>query len=243
MPIARSLTIVSAAALALTSAAASAPGGNAGPLALQGDINPAHDPVLIRAGGTYYSYSTGRGHRLPLVARASSDLINWHELPSPLPAIPAWALAKVPGARDIWAPDISKVDGRYRLYYAVSTFGSQTSVIGLATSTSLDPSSRDYGWKDEGLDSFVPDEGASASDTSEIPSGHFGVASSVPGNIWKILVEDGAHVEAGQAVAIIESMKMEITVTAHAAGAVRDVRAGPGRNVKTGDVIIVLEEI
>ncbi len=41
---------------------------------------------------------------------------------------------------------------------------------------------------------------------------------------------------------IIESMKMEITVTAHAAGAVRDVRAGPGRNVKTGDVIIVLEE-
>jgi urea carboxylase len=98
-------------------------------------------------------------------------------------------------------------------------------------------------WKDEGLDSFVADEGASASDSSEIPSGHFGVASSVPGNIWKILVEDGALVEAGQPVAIIESMKMEITVTAHAAGAVRDVRAGPGRNVKTGDIIIVLEEI
>jgi urea carboxylase len=98
-------------------------------------------------------------------------------------------------------------------------------------------------WKDEGLDSFVADDGASASDSSEIPAGHFGVASSVPGNIWKILVEDGALVEAGQPVAIIESMKMEITVTAHAAGAVRDVRAGPGRNVKTGDIIIVLEEI
>ncbi|MDF2981644.1 MAG: urea carboxylase [Devosia sp.] len=98
-------------------------------------------------------------------------------------------------------------------------------------------------WKDEGLDSFVAEEGASASDSAEMPSGHFGVASSVPGNIWKILVETGAHVEAGQPVAIIESMKMEITVTAHAAGAVRDVRAGPGRNIKTGDVIIVLEEI
>lgn len=98
-------------------------------------------------------------------------------------------------------------------------------------------------WKDEGLDSFVADEGASASDSSEIPSGHVGVSTAVPGNIWKILVEDGALVEAGQPVAIIESMKMEITVTAHAAGAVRDVRAGPGRNVKTGDVIIVLEEI
>lgn len=98
-------------------------------------------------------------------------------------------------------------------------------------------------WKDEGLDSFVPDEGASASDTSEIPTGHVGVSTAVPGNVWKILVEDGALVEAGQPVAIIESMKMEITVTAHAAGAVRDVRAGPGRNVKTGDVIVVLEEI
>jgi urea carboxylase len=35
---------------------------------------------------------------------------------------------------------------------------------------------------------------------------------------------------------------MEITVTAYAAGAVRDVRAPPGRTVKPGDVIIVLEE-
>jgi urea carboxylase len=38
-------------------------------------------------------------------------------------------------------------------------------------------------------------------------------------------------------------MKMEITVTSHAAGHVRDVRALPGRNVKTGDIIVVLEEI
>ncbi|MGV3491913.1 MAG: urea carboxylase [Devosia sp.] len=98
-------------------------------------------------------------------------------------------------------------------------------------------------WKDDGLDSFVADEGASASDTSEIPAGHVGVSTAVPGNVWKILVEDGALVEAGQPVAIIESMKMEITVTAHTAGAVRDVRAGPGRNVKTGDVIVILEEI
>ena len=65
----------------------------------------------------------------------------------------------------------------------------------------------------------------------------------MPGNIWKILVEDGASVAAGDPVAIIESMKMEITVTAHAAGRVSDLRARPGRNVRTGDVIVVLEEI
>jgi len=97
-------------------------------------------------------------------------------------------------------------------------------------------------WKAEGLDSFVADDAGNAAIEGEIPPGHFGVASSVPGNIWKILVEDGASVDAGQPVAIIESMKMEIIVTAHAAGSVRDVRAGPGRNVKTGDVIMVLQE-
>jgi urea carboxylase len=98
-------------------------------------------------------------------------------------------------------------------------------------------------WADEGLDSFVADDIGNASIEGDIPAGQFGVASSVPGNVWKILVADGALVETGQPVAIIESMKMEITITAHAAGTVRDVRAGPGRNVKTGDVILVLEGI
>jgi urea carboxylase len=98
-------------------------------------------------------------------------------------------------------------------------------------------------WKAEGLDSFVADDAGNAATEGEIPPGHFGVASHVPGNIWKILVEDGAAVAAGDPVAIIESMKMEITVTAHAAGRVRDLRAAPGRNVRTGDVIVVLEAL
>ena len=98
-------------------------------------------------------------------------------------------------------------------------------------------------WKAEGLDSFIADDAGNSAIEGDIPAGCFGVASGVPGNIWKILVEDGADVAEGEAVAIIESMKMEITVTAHAAGRVREVRAGPGRNVKTGDVVVVLEEI
>jgi len=38
-------------------------------------------------------------------------------------------------------------------------------------------------------------------------------------------------------------MKMEITISAHAAGRLREVRAAPGRNVKAGDVIVVIEEV
>ncbi|WP_064709221.1 urea carboxylase [Rhizobium bangladeshense] len=97
-------------------------------------------------------------------------------------------------------------------------------------------------WKEAGLDSFVTDEGSSEGPDGDIPEGCFGVASAVPGNIWKLLVEPGAPVAAGDTLAIIESMKMEINVTAHAPGRVRDLRAGPGRNVKAGDIIVVLEE-
>jgi urea carboxylase len=56
-----------------------------------------------------------------------------------------------------------------------------------------------------------------------------------------VLVEEGAEVGAGDTVAIIESMKMEIAVTAHAPGRVRSVLAAPGRAVRGGDVIAVVE--
>ncbi len=96
-------------------------------------------------------------------------------------------------------------------------------------------------WIDAGLDSFVSDEATGEGLDGDIPADCFGVASSVPGNIWKLLVEPGASVTAGDTVAIIESMKMEINVTAHASGRVRDLRAGPGRNIRAGDIIVVLE--
>jgi urea carboxylase len=98
-------------------------------------------------------------------------------------------------------------------------------------------------WKEEGLDSFVSDEGTGPGLSGDIPAGCFGVESAVPGNVWKLLVEEGQEVKAGDTLAIIESMKMEINVTAHLAGTVRDLRAGPGRNVKAGDVLVVLEEV
>ncbi|MBB4609237.1 arabinan endo-1,5-alpha-L-arabinosidase [Sphingomonas yabuuchiae] len=127
--------------------------------ALSGDIVPAHDPVLIREGDRYYVYSTGQRDRQPLVARTSRDLRHWAPLPSPLPDLPDWARAAVPGAREMWAPDIAQVGARvgarvgdgYRLYYSVSRFGTQHSAIGLATATTLDPDAPGYGWRDEGL--------------------------------------------------------------------------------------------
>jgi urea carboxylase len=95
-------------------------------------------------------------------------------------------------------------------------------------------------WHDEGLDSFVADA-AVAADEGAIPAGQVGVASTVPGNVWKVLVGVGDTVEPGQPIAIIESMKMEITVAATVAGRVSDVRAAPGRTVRAGDVVAVVD--
>lgn len=98
-------------------------------------------------------------------------------------------------------------------------------------------------WADAGLDSFVADEAGPMGEAGELTPGQVGVSTSVPGNVWKILVAEGAQVEPGQPVAIIESMKMEITVTAHAGGSVREVRAAPGRNVRSGEVLLVLDPL
>ena len=120
---------------------------------LAGDIAPVHDPVIIREGDTYHVFSTGigAGGQGILSSRTSRDLVHWERSLPPFERLPAWAVAAVPGATNRWAPDIAFVNGRYRLYYAVSTFGSNRSAIGLATSATLDPAAPGYGWRDEGM--------------------------------------------------------------------------------------------
>lgn len=118
-----------------------------------GDIRPVHDPVLIRQGGTWHVFSTGIGKNGQglIAARTSPDLVHWRAGTPPFATLPDWAVQAIPGAKNMWAPDLSFVNGRYRLYYSVSTFGSNRSAIGLATNLTLDPAAPGYGWRDEGM--------------------------------------------------------------------------------------------
>jgi arabinan endo-1,5-alpha-L-arabinosidase len=119
-------------------------------LALEGDTSPIHDPAIVREGDTYYVFASNQyeGKLLPIFR--SEDLRRWTFSGNVFDGVPEWALKDVPGAKGIWAPDISYYRGEFRLYYSVSTFGSNRSVIGLATNKTLDPKSPEYRWVDRG---------------------------------------------------------------------------------------------
>jgi len=99
---------------------------------LRGDISPIHDPTIAREGSNYYVFSTNRYRQKDLPEFCSPDLHTFTFCGSIFDDVPAWARTEIPGAKDIWAPDVKYVDGVYRVYYAVSTFGSNVSDIGLA---------------------------------------------------------------------------------------------------------------
>ena len=97
-------------------------------------------------------------------------------------------------------------------------------------------------WKADGLDAFIIDEGGPAVEEGAIPAGCFAVTTSVPGSVWKIVADAGAMVVAGETIAILESMKMEVAVSAPAAGCLREIRVAPGRILRGGDVVAVIEQ-
>jgi acetyl-CoA/propionyl-CoA carboxylase, biotin carboxylase, biotin carboxyl carrier protein len=67
------------------------------------------------------------------------------------------------------------------------------------------------------------------------------VTVPMQGTIVKVLVEVGQSVDAGQAVVVLEAMKMENQITAEKAGTVKAVKVAPGDTVGAGDVVVEIE--
>ena len=84
----------------------------------------------------------------------------------------------------------------------------------------------------------------SAQETSisvaEVADGCELVSADISGNIWKLLVEPGQKVAAGDTLVVIEAMKMEFAVHAPADGIVEDVHCSEGRIIQAGDALIVI---
>lgn len=154
-PLLRGLGVTGAASLGGTPSPSPTPAPSPASYALSGAIRQVHDPCIIKEGDTYHLFSTGPH----LWWRTSTDLVNWELRGEVFSAIPDWARAEIPRADSLWAPDISYYNGRFHLYYSVSTFGSNRSCIGLATTPTLDPRSPDFGWVDQGkvIESYPTD--------------------------------------------------------------------------------------
>ena len=122
-------------------------------LELSGDTEGVHDPVVIKEADTYYVLCTGggRGGQGVIPIRTSKDLQHWTSSGFVFEKLPEWAATEIPRGRGAWAPDISWYGGKFHLYYAVSSFGSRNSAIGLATNETLDPRSAKYQWVDQGM--------------------------------------------------------------------------------------------
>ena len=66
------------------------------------------------------------------------------------------------------------------------------------------------------------------------------VAASVPGKVFKISSQVGQALKAGDAVVVLEAMKMEIPVVAPKDGTVASINVGVGDPVETGDLLATL---
>ena len=118
-----------------------------------GDIR-AHDPSMIKADGFYYVFATGDENDFSegsIQIRRSSDMRHWEFSDMLFKSMPAWITKEIGKVPNLWAPDVSFANGKYLVYYAASHFGTNESVIGLATNVTLDPKNPKYKWVDEGL--------------------------------------------------------------------------------------------
>jgi len=68
------------------------------------------------------------------------------------------------------------------------------------------------------------------------------IKAHITGTVWKVEAKVGDELEEGDAIVILESMKMEIPVEAPDAGKVLEVKVSEGQAIKEGDPIAVFEE-
>jgi urea carboxylase len=75
---------------------------------------------------------------------------------------------------------------------------------------------------------------------AELEAGCIAVASPVAGSVWRVETAAGQHVRSGETLLLVESMKMELPVTAPVSGRVVELRCSEGRTVVFAQTLVVL---
>ncbi len=120
---------------------------------LRGDIR-IHDPSVIEVDGQYAAFGTGEqgATRGAIRVKTSPDGLTWTDAGAIGKGVPKWAVGALGyQPTNVWAPTVSQHDAIFNLYYALSSFGSNVSAIGLMTNRSFDVTKPAEGWTDQGL--------------------------------------------------------------------------------------------
>lgn len=145
------------------------------------------------------------------------DSLDLSSVAAPTTPPPATDEAEPRVQRDV---DV-EVDGRR---YQVKLWVPETAAVAVGAAAA--PSAR-------------PKRGASGGGAGGAGAGT--VTVPMQGTIVKVLVAEGDAVEAGQALCVLEAMKMENNINADKDGVVKELRVAPGASVGSGDVIAVIE--
>ncbi|MFV0535573.1 MAG: biotin/lipoyl-binding carrier protein [Cumulibacter sp.] len=68
------------------------------------------------------------------------------------------------------------------------------------------------------------------------------ITAEMSANVWKVLVKAGDHLDEGDTIVILESMKMEIPVLCDDPGTVTTVHVEEGASINAGDLIVDIDE-
>jgi arabinan endo-1,5-alpha-L-arabinosidase len=107
-------------------------------------VTTVHDPEVVKKpDGTYLLAHTGDN----ITLKTSSDRTAWSSAGVAFPNGMSWVYPYTNNSNTVWAPDLTYANGRYYMYYSASSFGSNSSAIFLATSTTGAAGS----WTNQGL--------------------------------------------------------------------------------------------
>ena len=81
---------------------------------------------------------------------------------------------------------------------------------------------------------------APAAPAAPVAEGEGTITAPMSGSIFKLLVNVGDTVQAGQVAVVLEAMKMENEIFTPCAGTVKEVRVAQGATVAPGDVLVVI---
>lgn len=95
-------------------------------------------------------------------------------------------------------------------------------------------------WKDREAAVAATPTFTTAPEEQSFPDGHR-VHAPMHGSVWKLLAQPGQRVEADQTILVVEAMKMELAVSAPAAGVIKAICCAVGHPIATGDILAVIE--